>query len=811
LLSPYRVLDLTDERGLACGCVLADLGADVIQVEPPQGSRARRLGPFLADEASPERSLSWLAYARNKRSLALDLDDPAARETLLGLADGADFLVESEGPAAMAARGLGYDDLAARNPSLVYVSITPFGPDGPKADYAATELIVHAASGAMAVNGEPDRAPVRAGGVSAWTYAGFEAAGAALVAHLERVRTGRGQRVDISALLSTNLAAAFTLLGGQIGSARATRNGGGLRIGPIFAPFVWEAADGFVSLTLMFGGPGGAFLRRFLGWMRDEGALCEEDVERNWSATLRPVLAGQAEERARLDGLLASIASFLRARTKQELLDEAVARSLLLVPVSTIDDVLSSRQLAARDFWRDVEHGHLGATLRYPGPFVSLSRTPIRYRRPAPRIGEHTQEILAEPPRARAEVATEPGAGEQPLAGLKVLDFMWVMAGPHATRVLADYGATVIKVESASPMDLVRVLPPFYEGQPGAENSATFGSLNAGKRSLSLDLRNSDARKVVLDLVRWADVVTESFSPRAMKGLGLDYESLRAIKPDLIMLSTCLFGQTGPLSSMAGYGTMGAAVAGLVQPTGWPDRAPCGPFGPYTDWLAPRLTLPALLAALDHRRRTGQGQYIDQAQAESALHFLTTAVLDCGANGRVLDRVANTDPQMAPHGVYPAAGDDEWVAIAARDDADWQRLCEATDRPELGSDARFASLEGRLDHSDALDAAIADWTRARAASVAERILQGAGVPAHAVVHGGNAGDEPQLRGHFIEAAHAIRGRALVESTRYRLSRSPARVERAGPTIGQDNHAVLHDLLGYDHARIASLQAAGALG
>jgi crotonobetainyl-CoA:carnitine CoA-transferase CaiB-like acyl-CoA transferase len=817
VLSPYRVLDLSDERGLACGSVLADLGADVIAVEPPEGSRARRLGPFLKDApdlkdaADPEGSLYWLAYARNKRGLTLDLDDPAGVETLLRLAEGADFLIESEGPGVMASRGLGYEDLAARNPALVYVSITPFGPDGPKADYAATDLIVQAASGAMALNGERDRAPLRAGGISAWTYAGIEAAGAALVAHFERVQSGRGQRVDVSALLSTNLAAAFTLLGGQVRNPRGTRSGGGLQLGPLFAPFIWEASDGFVSLTLMFGGPGGAFLRRLLGWMRDEGAIDTEDAERDWRATLGQVLAGQ-EDRARVDGFFESIAGFLRARSKRELLDAAVARSLLLVPVSTTDDVLKSDQLEARSYWQDIEHPHLGTTLRYPGPFVSLSRAPIRYRRPAPRIGEHSDEILTEPRRTPA-AATPTGAGAQaqPLAGLKILDFMWVMAGPHATRVLADYGATVVKVESADPMDLVRVLPPFYDGQAGPENSASFGSLNAGKQSLSLDLRNPEAREIVLDLVRWADVVTESFSPRAMKGLGLDYESLRAVKPDLIMLSTCLFGQTGPLSSMAGYGTMGAAIAGLVQPTGWPDRAPCGPFGPYTDWLAPRLTVPALLAALDWHRRTGQGQYIDQAQAESALHFLTPALLDCAANGRVIDRLANSDPQMAPHAVYPADGDDEWLAIAVRDDADWQRLCAVMERPDFGSDPRFASLEGRLAHTEELDAGISVWTRARDASETERLLQAAGIPAHAVVHAGRAGAEPQLASHFVEATHAIHGRVLVESSRYRLSRSKPSVERAGPSIGQDTDAVLHELLGYDRARIGSLRAAGALG
>jgi crotonobetainyl-CoA:carnitine CoA-transferase CaiB-like acyl-CoA transferase len=815
MLSPYRVLDLTDERGLACGMVLADLGADVIQVEPPGGSTARRVGPFLKADADPERSLYWCAYARNKRGVVLDLERAEGRAELRRLAESADFLIESDAPGAMAARGLGYEELAAVNPALVYVSITPFGQRGPKAHYAATDLIVQAASGGMVLNGEADRAPLRAGGISAWTYAGTEAAGAALVAHWERVRSGRGQHVDISAQLATNLSAGFSLLAARIGGTPAVRSGGGVAVGPVRLPFIWEAADGYVSLTLLLGGPGVAFTQRLLGWLHEEGAIDAEAAARDWGAHLGQVLVGQAE-RAPFDALLESIGAFLRTRTKRELLAGAVEHALLLVPVSTAEDVLASEQLASRAYWRDHAHDHLGARLRYPGPFASFDHTPIRYARRAPRVGEHTDEVFAEGTRAApASHAPAPGGGggELPLAGIKVLDFMWIMAGPHTTRVLADYGASVVKVESAGRLDLVRVLPPFYGGQLGPENSASFGSLNAGKRSLSLDLGRPGARDVVLDLVRWADVVTEAFSPGAMQRLGLDYASLRRIRPDLIMLSTCLFGQTGPLSSLAGYGTMGAAAAGLVQPTGWPDRAPAGPFGPYTDWLAPRFSVPALLAALDHRRRTGEGQYIDQAQAESALHFLTPALLDCAANGEVIDRVANRDPHLAPHGAYPTSGSDEWVAIAARDEADWRRLCAALERPDLVEDARFASLERRLAHADALDAEIAAWTRERSATEIERRLQDAGVPAHAVMHTGLAVDDPQLAqaGHFIEVPHALHGPVLVESSRYHLSRTPAVVTRAGPTIGQDTDSVLREILGYDEARIEALRSDGALG
>src|SRR5712692_11139318 len=230
-----------------------------------------------------------------------------------------------------------------------------------------------------------------------------------------------------------------------------------------------------------------------------------------------------------------------------------------------------------------------------------------------------------------------------PLADGKRLDLMWAMAGPAATRMLADYGATVVRVESTRRFDATRTVGPFHKGQPGPESSGLFYNMNTGKHMITLDLAKEAGRAVILDLVRWADVATEAFSPKAMRAWGFDYESLRQVKPDLIMLSTCLMGQSGPLSRFAGFGNLAAALCGFYNLVGWPDQPPSGPFGAYTDYIAPRFGLAALMAALIHRKQTGEGQYIDQAQAESALQMLALPIVDNAANGRAYDPIGNQD------------------------------------------------------------------------------------------------------------------------------------------------------------------------
>jgi len=285
------------------------------------------------------------------------------------------------------------------------------------------------------------------------------------------------------------------------------------------------------------------------------------------------------------------------------------------------------------------------------------------------------------------------------------------------------------------------------------------------------------------------------------------------LNPSLIMLSSCLMGQTGPLAKIAGFGNMAAAIAGFTNLTGWPDRAPAGVFGAYTDYVAPRFTAMAILAALDYRRRTGQGQYIDQSQAECALHFLGPAILDYTVNGRVDKRVGNSDTRFAPHGVYPAAGDDNWVAIVCRDDDDWRRLCVAMNNQDLARDLRYASAAGRHEHRDAIDASIAGWSRALDRAAIETLLQSHDIPCHQVQNSADAYADPQFahRGHFVALGHPSLGKFTVEGPRAKLSRTPAVVRRAAPVLGQDNQHVLESILGYNEMQISELVASGALG
>ena len=310
-------------------------------------------------------------------------------------------------------------------------------------------------------------------------------------------------------------------------------------------------------------------------------------------------------------------------------------------------------------------------------------------------------------------------------------------------------------------------------------------------------------------------MVAEAFSPGLMRRWGLDYETLAARHPGLIMISSSITGQTGPTARLAGYGNVGAALSGYQAIVGWPGEPPIGPFGPYTDYVGPRFTLAVLLAALDNRRRTGEGCYIDISQVESGILFQSAELADYFAQGTIVARMGNADRQMAPHGVYPCQPDgsaERFVAIAVRDDADWQRLAAALGRADLAADDRLRTAPGRRGCQGELDAAIAEWTRALRAEEVQERLQAAGVPAHVSSSSRDFCTDPQLehRGHLIRLPHPLHGSTTVEGPRYLLSETPGRVSRAAPTLGQDNTRVLTQILGYGHDRVRELQEAGVL-
>jgi benzylsuccinate CoA-transferase BbsF subunit len=393
-------------------------------------------------------------------------------------------------------------------------------------------------------------------------------------------------------------------------------------------------------------------------------------------------------------------------------------------------------------------------------------------------------------------------------AGLRILEFGAGAAGPLATRYFAEQGATVIRVESSARPDFLRTL----HAQPGEpvdlDAEPMFALLNPDKWSVTIDLQKPPGVELALRLVDQADVVSQNFAPGAMEKLGLGAAQLLARKPELIVVTSALFGQTGPQRSYPGSGGQGSAIAGFNHLTGWPDREAIGPYATITDSLSPRYVALLVAAALLERTRTGVGRHIDVAQIETGVYSLSELVVRHSANGESTARAGNREEGAAPHGVYPCAGDDAWIAIEVASDEEWQGLVAAMGDPDWMHDARFATAEGREAHQDDLDARLAAWTREFGAYLLMARLQEAGVPAGVVQHLDEVLLDPQLahRHHFVPLDHAVVGVLPYERSGFRLSASPGGFDDSGPLLGEDNDTVLGEMLGLSLEEIAQLVA-----
>jgi len=781
VLAGVRVFDLTDASGLLAGQILADLGADVVQAMVPL-RQSQSVGDY-----------HWRAYTRGKRLLEIDPHDGDAIDALLA---GADVFIESLSNEAAEWLSLTPAQIAARHPHLVHVSITPFGRGGPKSGYAATDLTIGAASGFLFVSGAAGETPVRISIPQAHAHAGADAAVAVLIA----LRARGGQHIDISAQHSMTLALLGRGLDAAVNQPRAERASGAGMVGAVRVRTIYPVRDGWVLVSAGIVPPVAAFMRRLMSWAAEE-KLCDPAlIDWDWGSMAPRMMQG-AVTAADWQVVDEAIEQLLAPRTKAEIMAEAVARKLLLAPVMHVGELLDSPHFAARGYVQREGTPHLGA-------FAQFSRSPLL-------LSDGTTEARAGDLRkswSRRPAQTPPAMQSKPLAGLKVLDLFWVVAGPGATRMLADYGATVIHVESRNRLDMLRAVPPYIDGMPDPERTPGFHSTHANKLNLSLDLGTAEGREVLADLIRWADVYGESFSPGVIDRMGFGYDAARRLNPDIIMVSSSLLGQTGPWREYAGFGNLAGAVCGFYQLAGMPDAQPVGSFGPYTDFMGVRYNALAILAALAHRDRTGEGQFIDMAQAEAALHFLAPAALAYLEAKRAPEAHGNRDPSMAPHGVYPTQGTDRWVAIAVRDDDEWKRLCRAAQLDELAEDATLTTVAGRKQAEDRVDAALAEWTRKRAAHQIEAELQSAGVAAHALLDTHELAGDAQLasRGFIRRIAHPQFGMTAIEGSRVVMSRSEAVQPTLAVSYGSHNQLVLGDILGYSAERVAQLTAKGAL-
>ena len=794
MLEPYRVLDFTDERGELGPMLLGDLGADVIRVEPPEGSAARRVPP-----GGQSDSLSFQAFNRNKRSIVLD---DGERSVLESLVRSADFLFESAWPSTLAPFHLDADAVREINPHIVHVRVSPFGSDGPRADDLGGDLVIAAMGGPVSLQGPRDRAPLRVGVPQVWRHAGAESAAAALVAHARRVRTGQAQFVDVSA----QCVMTWTML--QAMDAHAIQGFDFERSGSLMAgiEIVHPCKDGHLIAL-----PMSRVILGLLDWMIEDGVMDASAREVDWETFDHSLRDPDSKPRWTREEMVLFLRSFFARHSKKELFDFGIANGITLAPVGTMPELLDLEHLEVRDYWRELELPD-GRTVKSPGAWArsDAGTELLSLRRPPPGLDADGATVRAElAANLTARAVSKPDCAEDalPFAGIKVADFAWVGVGPISAKYLADHGATVVRVESENRPDVLRGGTPFKDAVPGWNRSQFFGDFNTSKLGLALDLKLPEAHEIAKRLIAWSDVMIESFAPGAMARMGLDYDHVRDLNPGIIMVSTCLMGQTGPARTMAGYGYHAAAIAGFYEVTGWPDQGPCGPWTAYTDTIAPRFVSTILAAALDRKRRTGEGCFIDLAQLEAALHFLGPEILECQVHGRAITRIGNRDRFRAPQGCYPCAGEDAWLAIAVDTDEQWGALKQV-----IGCTLDCATNADRLAAHDAIDAMLAAWTAARGALSAMGELQSAGVPAGVVQRSSDLLADPQYahRGFYRYLEHGEMGRIPYAGHQYRIAGYDNGPRGPAPMLGEHSFEVLSELLGLSEDELSAAFASGAI-
>ena len=756
-LEGLRVIEIAEDiAGPYCTKLLVDLGADVTKIEPPSGDPLRRWGPFPGGVPHPDKSGLFEYLNAGKHGATIDLERDAS--TVGALIAQAHLLVDGMRPGTLDRVGLDAHSLQALNPDLVVVRISDFGQKGPSRDRDATPLTVQAASGWINRR-DPDRPPVQAGARISEFVAGSYAALGALTA-LRTQSVDGPVEVDVSVLESLLSTLPYPML-----MAEKMRNLGlpaNTRSAPMMG--IVRAADGWLGINCLTG----------QHWL-DVCAMLglPEYGEHQIAIMLGGPERAEFYEKAQ---------PWLSERTVADIVELGQAMRIPASPVSDGATALECPQYADRGFF--VEAGGKDWAFRRPGAPFRLSKTPVLPPRPAPRFGSSADTVATKvdspgPLSADADPA-------MPFADVKVLDLSTFWAGAYLTCYLGAFGAEIVKVESIQRPDGHRYSGAWAdEGDRWYERSAMWQGTNLNKRDITLDLTSDQGRDLVRRLVRDADVVVENFSRRVIEQFGLDYESLIELKPDVIFVRMPGFGLQGPWRDYVGWALNFEQTSGMAAATGYADGPPCNLQGPADPIVGVHAGV-ALLAALEHRRRTGEGQLIEVAQIEVAACVTAEPVIEYSMNAGVQPREGNRSRGYL-QGVYPTTADDAWVALCVRDDADWAQLVEAMGRPDL--------LERILAH-DEFDTVVANWTRAQTAAHVIDALGARHIPGEQVLTPDRMYDIPQLdaRGYYEEVEHPVTGPHRYPGWPFRLTPGPNRHHRfAAPTLGQHNEETLRRL------------------
>ncbi len=795
-LSGIRVVEVANRSAALAGRILADLGAEVIMVEPEVGAALRHEAPFLNETAGIENGFGHLYLDVNKKSVVIDFTTESGRELFLDLIASADLLLETLAPGWLDAHNLGHNTLTQYNPRLIHCSVTPFGLDAPWRSRRASDIVAGAAGGLIHVSGSPQGVPIQGGANPSYTMASLAAASAITIALHQRdfgkdSDVNAGVHIDLSMQEATALAVMQTAYPSQwqwhqripvrpgLSAAMACRDGK------------------YVSLLVR-----PDRFKDFLDWA-DAVGIEHGMTPEDWHF-------------ARLDSprennpVSETTLKLAEALDRDDFVEGALGADIICLPVLDFPDLEKQEQYQINDQFLSIEHDTLSETLGFVRSPVDAMADGVEFKR-APLLGEH-QSLLN-----KLEKTTPAASGPVTIAdpskaldGLRVVDFGWVLAAPIGTRLLASFGAEVIRIESTTKPDSMRSQAG-PDGKPHSDLGGLHNSVNAGKKSLTVDLTKPEGLALVKDLIGTADIVVNNFRPGALDRMGLGYDILKQIKNDIILLNMPGAHRTGPWAQRPSMGNILMAASGFNMLSGFEGERPRGIGIAYPDFTSPHLLVATILAAVRQQRNNGAGQELHLTQLSGVLSLLGCEWMQYKATGKQPVRNSNRNPNYCPHGIYPACeeaelGLDSWVAIAVASDAEWLRLCELMGQMELASDDRFSTLTTRREHEDELDAIVSRWTESRDKWQVADELQNSGIAAAAVEHLKDMMErDPQLPGHYQRIRQPAAPDVDIPIDREAAQWVGMGLElNRAPMLGEDNQYVVQDILGRSDEEFAEL-------